>query len=147
MSYSPIGDTIALTKLAYALYSRVIVVARDAPEQFEALLQDLDTYKRVLYRIRSQADHDSDPSYSVAVQDVLDRCFRTLYGLRDLTTKYENLCECNLSSFMHATMLIISKHGVTVVFSLSASHGPKTRMQLKSSERSLENTSSSFNSS
>ncbi|CAD6566113.1 MAG: hypothetical protein ASARMPREDX12_007549 [Alectoria sarmentosa] len=59
MSYSPIGDTIALTKLAYALYSRVIVVARDAPEQFEALLQDLDTYKRVLYRIRSQADHDT----------------------------------------------------------------------------------------
>ncbi|KAF6225589.1 hypothetical protein HO133_009589 [Letharia lupina] len=91
MSYSPIGDTIALTKLAYALYSRVVVVARDAPEQFEALLRDLDIYKGVLYRIRSQTDHGGDPSYSVAVQAVLERCFSTLYGLRDLTTKYENL--------------------------------------------------------
>lgn len=101
MSYSPIGDTIALTRLAYTLYSRVIVVARDAPEQFEALLQDLDVYKSVLYRIESQIDHESDPSYNVAVQDVLKRCFRTLYGLRDLTAKYENLGKCNLSSFIH----------------------------------------------
>ena len=98
MSYSPIGDTIALTKLAYALYSKVIVVARDAPEQFEALLQDLDIYKKVLYRIQSQTDHDNDPSHGVAVQDVLNRCFHTLYGLRDLTTKYENLGQCGPSA-------------------------------------------------
>lgn len=91
MSYSPIGDTIALTKLAYTLYSRVIVVARDAPEQFEALSRDLDVYKRVLYRIRSQIDHDDDPSYSGALHNVLNHCFSTLYRLRDLTTKYENL--------------------------------------------------------
>ena len=52
MSYSPIGDTVALTKLAYTLYSRVIVVARDAPEQFAELLQDLDLYKSILYRIK-----------------------------------------------------------------------------------------------
>ena len=91
MSYSPIGDTIALTKLAYTLYSRVIVVARDAPGQFEALLRDLDAYKNVLYRIRNRVDHDSDPSCSDAVVGILDRCFHTLYGLRDLTTKYENL--------------------------------------------------------
>lgn len=101
MSYSPIGDTIALTKLAYALYSRVVVVARDAPEQFEALLRDLDIYKGVLYRIRSQTDHGGDPSYSVAVQAVLERCFSTLYGLRDLTTKYENLGEYDFASFTH----------------------------------------------
>lgn len=101
MSYSPIGDTIALTKLAYALYSRVIVVARDAPEQFEALLQDLDVYKKVLYRIKSQTGQGCDPSYGVAVQDVLNCCFRTLYGLRDLTTKYENLGEYDVSRFTY----------------------------------------------
>ena len=101
MSYSPIGDTLALMRLAYALYSRVIVVARDAPEQFEALLQDLDVYKRVLYRIRSQTGHDSDPSYSTAVQNVLNHCFNTLYGLQDLTTKYENLGGYDLSSLPH----------------------------------------------
>ena len=101
MSYSPIGDTIALTKLAYTLYSKVIVVAREAPEQFQALKEDLDVYKRVLYGIKSQTGQDSDPSYGVAVQDVLKHCFRTLYGLRDLTTKYENLGEYDLSSFAH----------------------------------------------
>lgn len=101
MSYSPIGDTIALTKLAYTLYSRVVVVARDAPEQFEALKQDLDVYKRVLYRIRSQTVHDNDPSYSATVQNVLNHCFSTLYGLRELTTKYENLGELNLSGLPH----------------------------------------------
>lgn len=101
MAYSPIGDTIALTKLAYTLYSRVIVVAREAPVQFEALLQDLDVYKRVLYRIKSQKDQDSDTPHGAAVQDVLNHCFNTLYGLRDLTTKYENLGKCDLSSFTH----------------------------------------------
>lgn len=101
MSYSPIGDTIALTKLAYTLYSKVIVVARDAPEQFEALLKDLDVYKNVLYRIRRQTDHSRDPSYRVALQAVLEPCFRTLYGLRDLTTKYENLGDYDLSSFTY----------------------------------------------
>ena len=93
MAYSPISDTLALTKLAYTLYSRVIVVARDAPQQFEALLQDLDIYKSVLYRIGSRTDHASDPSSDTVVQKVLRSCFHTLYSLRDLTMKYENLGE------------------------------------------------------
>ena len=104
MSYSPIGDTIALTKLAYALYSRVVVVARNAPEQFEELQLDLDTYKRILYRIRSQIERDSDSSYSDIVQNVLSRCFRTLYGLRDLTSKYENLGKHDLPGFKIALL-------------------------------------------
>ena len=104
MSYSPIGDTVALTKLAYTLYSRVFVVARDAPEQFEDLLQDLDAYKSVLYRIRSQTDDARDPSYGVAVQDPLRRCFQTLYGLRDLTIKYENLGGYNLCRSTHLSI-------------------------------------------
>ena len=104
MAYSPIGDTIALTKLAYTLYSRVIVVAREAPEQFEALLQDLAIYKSVLYRIGSRTDHDSDPSYSEAVQDVLENCSRTLHELRDLTIKYENLGQYQLSSLVYVLL-------------------------------------------
>ena len=101
MAYSPIGDTIALTKLAYSLYSRVIVVARDAPEQFEALLKDLDIYKNVLYRIGSRTDHASDPSSGSAVRDVLKSCFRTLHSLRDLTVKYENLGQYQFSGFVY----------------------------------------------
>ena len=104
MSYSPIGDTIALTNLAYALYSRVVVVARNAPEQFEDLQRDLDIYKRVLYRIRSQIEHDSDSSYSDTVQNVLNLCLRTLYGLRDLTSRYENLGKHDLSGFTTALL-------------------------------------------
>ena len=101
MSYSPIGDTIALTKLAYTLYSRVIIVARDAPEQFEELLEDLNVYKKVLYRIGGQLDQASDPSYTENLRDALNRCFHTLYDLRDLTTKYDNLGEHYLSSFLY----------------------------------------------
>ena len=125
MAYSPIGDTIALTKLAYTLYSRVIVVARDAPEQFEALMQDLQVYKSVLYRI------GNNPSYTVAVQHVLDPCFRTLYDLRDLTMKYENLGEYYVQALRTSAFVDGSKHGVTVAFSSSASLGPKTKRQSK----------------
>ena len=104
MACSPIGDTVALTNLAYTLYSRVIVVAKHAPKQFEALLQDLAIYKSVLYRIRSRTDHESDPSYCEAVQDVLEYCSRTLHELRDLTIKYENLGQYQLSSFVYVRL-------------------------------------------
>ena len=105
MAYSPIGDTVALTRLAYTLYSRVIVVARDAPEQFEALIQDLAIYKSVLYHIRSRNDHaGSDTFFSEAVQNLLRNCSRTLHELRDLTIKYENLGQCQLSSFVYVLL-------------------------------------------
>lgn len=93
MSYSPIGDTIAVTKLAYSIYSRVYVVARDAPEQFGELSRDLQTIKSVLYQIYDQANHDHGFSYGMSVRDVLCRCFDTLRGLGHLTAKYEKLGE------------------------------------------------------
>ena len=99
MAYSPVGDTIALTKLAFTLYSRVFVVARDAPEQFEALLQDLDVHKSVLYLVKSQIHRATDPSYAETVHNILGRCSHTLLGLQDLTTKYENLGENHFSTF------------------------------------------------
>lgn len=147
MAYSPIGDTIALTKLAYTLYSRVIVVATDAPEQFEALLHDLDVYKKVLYRIGNRVENTSDPDYGRAVQDVLNRCFSTLYGLQDLTTKYENLGEYDIQASRTSSFADGSKHGVTVASSSSASPGPKTKRQSEAfGRRSKANSSYSSSS-
>jgi hypothetical protein len=91
MSYSPIGDTVALTKLAYNLYTAVYTVAKNAPEQFGGLSQELQVYRVVLFQIRNQVRRDVDSEYGKPVKDVLERCFQTLRGVRDLTAKYENL--------------------------------------------------------
>ena len=87
MSFSPIGDTVAVVKLAYSLYNRVVVVARDAPEQFEELKTELQATKDVLYRVTP----NRDSACSAPVRNILISCFDTLRGLRDLTAKYENL--------------------------------------------------------
>ena len=142
MAYSPIGDTIALTKLAYTLYSRVIIVARHAPDQFDDLIRDLDVYKRVLYRIQSRVEDASDKSYGVAVHNVLAECFRALHRLGALTTKYENLGEPFFPACRVSSCTNVSKHGVTVAISSSALLGPKTKRQLKAFARHLENNSS-----
>ena len=144
MALSPIGDTVALTTLAYTLYSRVIVVARDAPVQFEELLQDLDVHKSILYRIKSQVDHANGSDYGVAVQNILSQCFRTLYRLRDLTAKYENLGEYDFQPSRTPWFADDSKPGVTGEFSSSASPGPKTRRRSRDFERRSEANSSSF---
>ncbi|KAK4692952.1 hypothetical protein P7C71_g4350, partial [Lecanoromycetidae sp. Uapishka_2] len=91
MSYSPVGDTVALTNLAYTLYTKVYAVAKNAPEEFGKLSQELNIYKVVLFRIRDQVRRDADSEYGKPVKDVLERCFQTLRGVRDLTAKYENL--------------------------------------------------------
>lgn len=91
MSYSPIGDTIALTKLAYSVYNDVIKVARSAPEKFGELSRDLQTIKSVLYHIQNQVGREVDSAYGTAVGYVLQRCFATLQELRDLTAKYQKL--------------------------------------------------------
>lgn len=91
MSYSIVGDTMALTKLAYSVYSKVYLVARDAPEQFAELSRDLQIFKSILYQVHDQVNRDTDSIHGTNIQDVLRRCFDTLRGLRDLTVKYEKL--------------------------------------------------------
>lgn len=91
MSYSPVGDTVALTTLAYNIYKKVYAVAKNAPEQFRELSQELKIHKVVLFRIRDQIKRDTGSEYSQSVKDVLESCFQTLRGVRDLTAKYENL--------------------------------------------------------
>lgn len=103
MSYSPVGDTIAVTKLAYSVYSKVYIVARDAPEQFGELSRDLQTLKSILFRVRDLVNRDADSSYGTEIQNVLRRCFDTLRGLRDLMAKYERL---GTNQYMSAVLLV-----------------------------------------
>lgn len=91
MSYSIVGDTVALTNLAYSVYSKVYLVARDAPEQFGEISRDLQMFKSILYQVRDQISRDTESTYGSNIQDVLRRCFDTLRGLRDMTVKYEKL--------------------------------------------------------
>ena len=118
MSYSPVGDTVALTKLAYNVYNKVYTVARDAPQQFAELSQDLKIFKAVLHHINKQLVRDTDQQYGAPVKDVLERCFRTLRGLRELTSKYENLGKAPLSGEYCLRMLIILEHRMERSWSL-----------------------------
>lgn len=93
MSYSPIGDTVAATRLAYTVYSKVWRVARDAPEQFGQLSQDLQIFKNILHQVRDQINRDVDSTYGTLIKDVLQSCFETLHSVRDLTARYERLGE------------------------------------------------------
>lgn len=91
MSYSIVGDTMALTQLAYSVYSKFYLVARDAPEHFGELSRDLQMFKSILYQVHGQVNRDTGSIHGTNIQDVLRRCFDTLRGLRDLTAKYEKL--------------------------------------------------------
>ena len=93
MSYSPIGDTVAVVKLAYNLYSRFIVVARDAPEQLAGLSNEFLAIKEVLWHVKEQLGRSDDSNYGGAVRATLLSCLETLRGLQQLTAKYENLGE------------------------------------------------------
>ena len=142
MSLSPIGDTIAVTQVAYTLYSRVIVVARDAGEQFADLVQDLKTMKTILYKIRDY------PSGDRAVEEILGRFFRTLCGLGALLSKYENLGNDlgPLYVFLGLlTSMLSSKLGATAEFALKNCNGPPSRRLSKDFVKSLEITGKIFN--
>ncbi|KAL8824382.1 MAG: hypothetical protein Q9191_005094 [Dirinaria sp. TL-2023a] len=84
---SPIGDTIALTTLAYKLYQKGYLVARDAPRHVRDLVQEVETIKTILYTITDQVKQEPSP----AITRVLGNCFETLSEFGALIEKYEIL--------------------------------------------------------
>ena len=90
MSFSPIGDTLALTRLAWDLYSRGYAVARDASKEFKLLLADFRLLKLVLWYIRDKVTRDGK-SCSHSTLETLHGCFRTLYEFEALVAKFEKL--------------------------------------------------------
>lgn len=89
MSFS-VGDAIAVTRLAWQLYSRGYAVARDASTEFKSLLADLRSLKLVLWNIRDKLTRGGK-SCSGSTLATLRDCFRTLYDFEALVGKFEKL--------------------------------------------------------
>lgn len=101
MSFSPIGDTLALTRLAWDLYSRGYAVARDASKEFNSLLADLRLLKLVLWYIRDKVTRGGK-SCSESTLETLHDCFRTLYDFEALVAKFEKLGKLEVRSMTRA---------------------------------------------
>ncbi|KAI9846413.1 MAG: hypothetical protein M1837_004004 [Sclerophora amabilis] len=92
-----IGDLLAVTKLAWDLYHNCFLVAREAPEDFRQLVNELASLQGVLRTLRD--DVNSDKSFleklGESKKDMLERClggcYDTLKKLEELVTKYRQL--------------------------------------------------------
>ena len=90
---SGIGDTIAVTQLAYKLYQKGFLIARDAPKHIRDLIKDVETIKHVLFLVKDKVNQEpGSASYSKAIRQVLHQCFETLSEFGALIEKYEILC-------------------------------------------------------
>lgn len=92
-----VGDLLTVTKLAWDLYHNCYLVAREAPEDFRQLVNELASLQGVLRTLRD--DVNSDKSFLDRLGDnrkeTLDRClgscFDTLNKLQKLVIKYREL--------------------------------------------------------
>lgn len=91
------ADLLTLTKLAWDLYHNCYLVARDAPDGFRQLVNELASLQGVLRSLRD--DVNSDKSFlerlgedrKQTLERCLQGCFNTLKELRDLVVKYREL--------------------------------------------------------
>lgn len=92
-----VTDILAVTKLAWDLYHNCYLVAREAPEDFRQLVNELASLQGVLRSLRD--DINSDKSFLQRLgegrKQTLDRCvancFDTLRKLQKLVVKYREL--------------------------------------------------------
>ena len=92
-----VADLLTLTKLAWDLYHNCYLVARDAPDGFRQLVNELASLQGVLRSLRD--DVNSDKSFlerlgedrKQTLERCLAGCFSTLHDLRDLVIKYRDL--------------------------------------------------------
>ncbi|KAL8659283.1 MAG: hypothetical protein Q9202_007201 [Teloschistes flavicans] len=92
-----VGDLLAVTKLAWDLYHNCYLVAREAPDDFRQLVNELASLQGVLRTLRD--DVNSDKSFLERLGDsrkeTLERCvgscFDTLKRLQSLVIKYREL--------------------------------------------------------
>lgn len=91
------GDLLAATRLAWDLYHNCYLVARDAPDEFRQLVNELASLQGVLRTLRD--DVNSDKSFLDRIGDArkqtlercLTGCYETLRKLNDLVVKYRKL--------------------------------------------------------
>ena len=92
-----VTDVLAVTKLAWDLYHNCYLVARDAPDNFRQLVNELAALQGVLRTLRD--DINSDKSFferhGEDRKQTLQRCvantFETLSKLQKLVVKYREL--------------------------------------------------------
>lgn len=92
-----VGDLLSVTKLAWDLYHNCYLVAREAPDEFRQLVNELASLQGVLRTLRD--DVHSDKSFleklgenrKQTLERCLAGCFDTLQKLQQLVIKYKKL--------------------------------------------------------
>lgn len=100
-----VTDILAVTKLAWDLYHKCYLVAREAPDDFRHLVNELASLQSVLRTVRD--DINSDISFmdnlgenrKETLERCLSGCFETLRRLQKLVIKYQELGSANNLSF------------------------------------------------
>ena len=93
--YQPVGDTVALTVLAYQLYKKGYSVAKHAPDEFRALLEELDVFKRTVWQVQRSLKNSNES----LGEDIITICTNVLVkDFQPLVLKYEKLGAYSQSS-------------------------------------------------
>ena len=88
-AFQPVGDSFAIAKFAYDLYSKGFVVARHAPEEFRVLLKEIDAIKNLLGHIQSQLKDGEE--FDERTKKSLELCYLDLQRFKPLLNRYEKL--------------------------------------------------------
>ncbi|KAH8427342.1 uncharacterized protein LDX57_005056 [Aspergillus melleus] len=97
MSDFAAGDIVTLTKTVWDLYHSCYLVARDAPDGFRKLVDELASLQGVLCTLREDVQsntmffEDLGVDRKRTLQRCLTGCFKTLQRLKDLITRYRNM--------------------------------------------------------
>ncbi|KAL8946866.1 MAG: hypothetical protein Q9222_006794, partial [Ikaeria aurantiellina] len=92
-----VGDLLSVTKLAWDLYHKCYLVAREAPEDFRQLVNELASLQGVLRTLRDDVNSDTSfldrlgDSRKENLERCLGSCFNTLHKLQTLVIKYREL--------------------------------------------------------
>lgn len=90
-------DVLALAKLAWDLYHTCYLVARDAPDGFRQLVNELANLQEVLRSLRDDVNSNAsffdqlDHGRKTIFGRCLRSCFGTLHRLNELINKYRSL--------------------------------------------------------
>lgn len=89
-----IGDLLSVTQLAWNLYHNCYLVAKEAPDEFRQLVNELASLQGVLRTLRDDINSDTKYLEKLGEQrkETLERCLRNCYDtlkrLEQLVTKY-----------------------------------------------------------
>lgn len=116
-----VTDILAVAKLAWDLYHKCYLVARDAPDEFRQLVNELASLQSVLRTVRD--DINSDVSFlqklgesrKESLERCLSGCFETLRRLQDLVIKYRKLGSDQSMQFWKKIKWIAEQKSITDV--------------------------------